>query len=82
MKQIEWAICYEEINPENIFSPGIIITELYQVEKVFTNKWSVPVVDPTLSFLNISVPFEDVPSFKDYADRKFGLLLNRLLTAL
>lgn len=46
--------------------------------KEFSNKWFVPVVDPSFH-LNLKqkshVPIEDVPSFKVFADRKFVMLL-------
>lgn len=75
-EQIECAICDNWITPERIFiAPKI--TERYPVEKEFITKWAIPVVDPALSVLNkhLTGPIEDVPYFKDSADRKFVTLL-------
>lgn len=70
------------VDPEKNVTPPKIVVKLHPVEKEFTKKWAVPVIDPALSILNkiFTVSIEDVPSFKDSADRKFKMHFKAFFT--
>lgn len=76
-EQIACTVYDDWVMPEGMITLPKVFSDLYQVEKVFTIKWVIPVVAPAV-FLNLSLYLLKIVPFKDSANRKFETLLNSL----